>query len=69
MIRVVMSFYTTGREQNVWTKMMQVPHAGDSLHYSLTGDPDDSRAWEVMHVSWVCDNFARGVWHAEIGLS
>ena len=68
MIRVAMSFYTTGREQTLWTEMPQVPCAGDSLHYSPEGLPDYSRAWTVRHVSWACDG-GDGVWHAEIGLS
>lgn len=70
-IRVAMSFYTRGREQTVWESMPQVPQAGDSLHYNP--DRDDptgggDRPWKVLHVSWVCDDFTRGVWHAEIGL-
>jgi hypothetical protein len=61
-----MSFYTAGREQVVWEEMPQVPAVGDTLHYSLTDNDDDSRAWKVIHVSWVREN---GLWHAEIGLS
>lgn len=68
MIRVAMSFYTRGREQNVWEQMPQVPAVGDTVHYNPDGGPDGSRAWRVMHVSWVCDDFTRAVWHAEIGL-
>lgn len=67
-IRVYLTFYTTGREQTRDTVMPQVPAAGDSLHWSLTGDEDDSRAWRVMHVSWVCDIQSKSVWHAELGL-
>jgi len=69
LIRVAMSFYTTGKEQTVWEEMPQVPAAGDTVHYNPDGDGlDGSRAWRVMHVSWACDDLTRGVWHAEIGL-
>ena len=67
-IRVAMSFYTTGREKTVWTVMPQVPQAGDTVHYAPDHDRDGDRAWNVMHVSWACDDFTRDVWHAEIGL-
>lgn len=74
-IRVGMSFYDADpqgrtRERVVWERMPQVPCAGDTVHYSPEhgSDLDGSRAWHVMHVSWVCDDFTRGVWHAEIGL-
>jgi hypothetical protein len=63
-----MSFYTTGREQVVWESMPQVPCAGDTVHYNPDSGPDGSRAWHVMHVSWVCDDYTRNTWHAEIGL-
>lgn len=66
-VKVAMSFYPQGGgEVNKWTKMPGVPGVGDTVHYSLSGDPDDSHAWRVLHVSWVHEN---GVWHAEIGLS
>jgi len=67
-ISVALTFYTAGPhslEQTRWADMPQVPAAGDTVHYSLTDDPDDSRAWRVMHVSWAHEN---GVWHAELGL-
>ena len=67
-IDVGMSFYGQGREVNCWTTMPQVPTVGDSLHWSATGDPGDSRSWYVFKVSWVCDDQARGLWHAEIAL-
>jgi hypothetical protein len=67
-MRVAMSFYTTGREQTVWTEMPQVPAAGDTVHYSPDHTAEEDRAWRVMHVSWACDDFTRDVWHAEIGL-
>lgn len=66
MIRVGMSFYTKGREQNVWESMPQVPCVGDTVHYNPDFDGDDNcRSWRVLHVSWVRED---GVWHAEIGL-
>ena len=69
MIRVAMSFYTKGREQNVWTEMPAVPCVGDTVHYNPDNDdPDGSRAWLVMHVSWACGDFTRDVWHAELSL-
>jgi hypothetical protein len=67
-----MSFYTTSRECNVWEEMPQVPARGDTVHYNPDRDDptgDGSRPWRVHHVSWVCDDFTRNVWHAEIGLS
>jgi len=72
-IRVALTFYTTGREQIIWEFMPQTPRIGDTVHYSLDGNPDNSRAWRVMNVSWVPDNYMSWVsdatrWHAEIGL-
>jgi hypothetical protein len=65
MIDVYMSFYpTTGGEINRRQDMPQVPCTGDTLFYSLSGDPGDSRPWRVIHVAWVHE----GSWHAEIGL-
>lgn len=67
MIRVGMSFYPDrGEEIVMWEWMPQVPATGTTVHYSLSSDPGESRAWRVDHVSWVYDD---NVWHAEIGLS
>ena len=68
-IRVGMSFYPRGREEVRWVFMPQVPQRGDTLHYSLTDDPDDSRSWTVNHVAWVRKSEKWDEWHAEIGLS
>lgn len=73
-IRVALTFYTSERysqtrERTVWERMPQVPCSGDTVHYNPDhGDMDGSRAWRVLHVSWVCDDFTRNIWHAEIGL-
>jgi hypothetical protein len=70
-IRVALSFYDgpLSREQTVWERMPQIPQAGDTVHYNPDHDDmDGSRAWRVLHVAWVCDDFTRNVWHAEIGL-
>jgi hypothetical protein len=63
---VAFSFYQKGSEMNRWDEMPQIPKVGETVHYSLTGDPNDSRAWSVEHVSWVRED---GKWYAEVGLS
>lgn len=47
------------------------PWQGQTLHYSTTGDEDDSRAWVVDRVSWCpgTESFGTvGQWHVEIAL-
>jgi hypothetical protein len=68
-MRVAMSFYTEGRELNIWEEMPQVPAVDDTVHYNPSHGPEGSRPWRVLHVSWVCDDITRGIWHAEMGLS
>lgn len=73
MIQVALSFYTRGREKTVWESMPQVPSVGDTVHYNpdKPADADGSRAWRVLHVSWVTDTYNGrdgDGWHAEIGL-
>lgn len=54
-MRVAFTWYPKGGEKTVWTTMPQCPVVGDTVHISFTEDPDDSRAWEVTHVSWASD--------------
>jgi hypothetical protein len=71
-IKVWMTFYQNGqKEVSISTIMPQVPCVGDTVHWSLSGYDDDSRAWEVKHVSWVGTQIGTNShsWHAEIGLS
>jgi hypothetical protein len=67
MIKVAMNFYTEGHEETKWELMPQVPCHGDTVHYSVTDDPDDSQAWNVFHVSWALDEHSHS-WHAEVAL-
>lgn len=65
-VRIALTFYPKGSEITRWVDMPQVPNTGDTVHFSLTDNPDDSLPWHVKHVSWV---FEDGFWHAELGLS
>jgi hypothetical protein len=67
MIKVAFSFYQKGSETNRWDEMPQIPKVSETVHYSLSDDPDDSRAWLVGHVSWAREPGKD--WHAEVGLS
>lgn len=69
MIIVFFCCYTTDGEQVTREEMPAVPRVGDTVHLSPTGDPDDSRAWQVFHVSWVTTDDGLGsIWHAEVAL-
>ena len=76
-IPVSFSYYPKdagGKEQYFHTQMPQVPRKGETVHLPLSGDPEDSIATTVFHVSWVRDTVDVGitkvhVWHAEVALS
>ena len=68
MIRVAISFYSKGKEQNRWTEMPQVPAVNSSLWFDLGPRGPGTTVWQVKHVSWVYDE-GMLAWHAEIGVA
>jgi hypothetical protein len=67
-IEVYLTFYLNAAETTRHTVMPAIPAIGDTLHWSLTGDDGDSRAWRVNHISWVPNDQNRSVWHVEVAL-
>lgn len=66
-MRVSFSVYEDfGEEKIVHEDMPHFPSLGDTVHLTLTGNQDDSKAYHVFNVSHAKDEF--GLWRAEIAV-
>lgn len=75
MVRVYATTYRAGDPADNKTHdlgwLPVAPRVGETMHYSTTGNEDDSIAWHVSAVSWSqgSEHFgAVGFWHLEITL-
>jgi len=68
-VKVAFTTYPPKRgELTRWTAMDQVPCQGESVSFSFTDDPDESRTYTVTHVLWAQDGDDAPRWHAEVTL-